>query len=68
MAKKAGRPEKPRGKGRPVRIDSDLAAKARIVSLRRKIALSDYLSDIIRSKVLRDFAKVMAEASQEGGE
>ena len=68
MAKKAGRPRKPGGKGKPVRIDPDLAAKAQIVALRRRIALSDYLSSIIRARVLKDFAKVMQEAGEEGGE
>jgi predicted HicB family RNase H-like nuclease len=68
MARKVGRPGKHGGKGKPVRIDPDLAAKARIVALRRKIPLSDYLSGVIRARVLKDFAKVMQEAGEEGGE
>ena len=65
MARKVGRPGKPGGKGKPVRIDPDLAAKAQIVALRRRVPLSDYLSDIIRARVLKDFAKVMSEAADE---
>lgn len=68
MAKKVGRPGKPAGKGKPVRIDADLAGKARIVCLRRGVQLSDYLSDIIRARVLRDFTKVMREAGEEESE
>lgn len=66
MARKAGRPGKPSGKGKPVRIDPDLAAKAQIVAMRQQIPLSDYLSDVIRARVLKDFAKVMTEAGRGG--
>ena len=53
--------------GKPVRIDPDLASKAQIVALRRRIPLSDHLSDVIRARVLRDFAKVMSEAGEGEG-
>jgi hypothetical protein len=66
MAKKVGRPKKPGGEGKSVRIDADLASKARIVAFRRNIPLSDYLSDVLRARVLKDFASVMKEAGGEG--
>lgn len=65
MAQQRGRPAKPGGEGKPVRIDQDLASKAKIVAMRLDVPLSDYLSEIIKARVLKDFAKVMAEA---GGE
>lgn len=66
MAKKVGRPKKPGGEGKSVRIETDLAQKARIVALRKNIPLSDYLSDTLRARVLKDFAGVMREAGGEG--
>ena len=68
MARKAGRPKKPGGEGTPIRIEPDLAAKARIVALRRHLPTSDYVSEIIRARVLKDFAKVMAEAGADEAE
>ena len=67
MAKKAGRPVKPGGEGTPIRLNPDLAAKAKIVAMRRHIAAGDYVSEIIRVRVLKDFAKVLAEAEREAG-
>lgn len=54
MAKK-GRPPKPTGKGRQVRIDSDLVPMARFVSDGNDVALSDYLSGLLRPLIERDF-------------
>src|SRR4051812_29751156 len=68
MAKRVGRPKKPGGEGKSVRIETELAQKARIVALRKNIPLSDYLSDTLRAKVLKDFAGVMKEAGGEGEE
>jgi hypothetical protein len=70
MAKrKVGRPAKPGGEGRPVRIAADIASMARSYSQFRGLPLSDYLSDLLRSAVTRDYARMMKELAraEEGG-
>ena len=52
---KKGRPPKPTGKGRQVRIDSDLVPMARFVSDGIDMPLSDYLSGLLRPLIERDF-------------
>jgi hypothetical protein len=64
VARKAGRPKKPSGKGKAVRIDPDLASKARIVALRRAIPLSDYLSEVLRAPITRDYRKTLQELDE----
>jgi len=44
MAKKVGRPKKPSGEGRPVRVDSDIAMMASKVSAYRGVSLSEFVS------------------------
>lgn len=70
VVRKAGRPKKPGGEGKPVRIDPDLASKARIVALRRGLPLSDYLSALLRAPITRDYRKTLRELEEqnEGGE
>jgi predicted HicB family RNase H-like nuclease len=59
MAK--GRPKKPGGEGTPVRIDSRVYRRAKYVASARGIDLSDYLSNLLRSLVDRDFRKLGKE-------
>jgi hypothetical protein len=71
VARIAGRPKRPGGEGKSVRIKPDLASKAKIVALRRGIALSEYLSDLLRTPITRDYRKVIQqeiEAESEGDE
>jgi hypothetical protein len=58
--KKAGRPasENPRGEGIQVRIAPDVVRMARKVSPVDGVNLTDYLSNILRPVVLRDYARV----------
>ena len=57
MAKPKGRPKKPGGKGIPVRLDSIVVKKARYLATERGEDLSDYLSDLLRPIVQREFRK-----------
>lgn len=66
MAKK-GRPKKPTGEGRPVRIDSDIVTKARYLATGEGVDLSAYLSNLLRPIVDREFRKV-GKKMLEGGE
>lgn len=67
MAKVKGRPKKPGGEGTPVRIDSEIVSKARYLAARRDVALSDYLSDILRGPVDREFAKAAKDIMEGKG-
>lgn len=60
MAKKAGRPKNP-DKGKPVRIHPDVHRMAQRVADYRGLALSDFLSDLSRANVIREFQKMNAE-------
>jgi hypothetical protein len=59
------RAQKPRGEGKLVRIEPELANKARIIALRRGIYLSEYVSNLIRSPVLTDYRATLQELSDE---
>ena len=68
--KKAGRPKSknPRGDGLQVRIAPDVVRMARIVTPMKGVALTDYLSEILRPIVTRDYAQAARRlAGQEGG-
>ncbi len=57
MARSKGRPKKPGGEGVPVRIDSDIIAKARYLAAEDDVPLSEYLSLLMRPVVEREFKK-----------
>jgi hypothetical protein len=59
--------KKARGVGLHVRIDPDLVRMAKVIAPAEGRALGDYLSDIIRPVVSREYAKVMKRLEQEGG-
>jgi hypothetical protein len=61
MAKKAGRPSKPEGRGKPVRVHPDVARMAQRIADYRGLALSDFLSDLVRPAVTREYQKMSAE-------
>lgn len=61
MAKAKGRPKKPGGEGTQVRIEPDLASKAKYLATQQGMSLSEYLSDAIRPRVEKDFLQVGRE-------
>jgi hypothetical protein len=56
-----------RGVGLHVRIDPDLVRMAKVLAPAKGQALGDYLSDIIRPVVCREYSKVMRELERKGG-
>jgi hypothetical protein len=67
MAKKVGRPKKPSGEGRPVRIDADIAMMAEKIATYRGKALSEFLSEILRPEVVREYGKMLRETDPSAG-
>jgi hypothetical protein len=63
-----GRPKKPGGEGKHVRLDPDLVARARIVAMRRGVPIGEYLSGLLESLVDRDYQRVLRELDSERGE
>jgi len=67
MAKKVGRPSKPSGSGRPVRLDADVVSMARRIADFQGVPLSDYLSALLRPGVMRDYQAMLKKLGA-GGE
>ncbi len=65
MARPKGRPKKPGGEGAQVRIESDIASKARYIAHAKDMSVLDLLSGILRPAIDREFRKV---APASGGE
>jgi hypothetical protein len=67
--KKAGRPKSknPRGDGLPVRLAPDVVRMAKVVTPMKGLALSAYLSDILRPVVTRDYAQAQRKLDLQGG-
>jgi hypothetical protein len=66
VAKRKGKPEL---KTTPVKIDTRLARKAKTIADDKGISLSDYLSEILRGPIERDWGKILkklAEIEEEG--
>jgi hypothetical protein len=62
MGAKKGRPKAKSGRDDiAVKIDRIIGDKARFVASRRGTTLAEYLSDLLRSPVERDFAKELKE-------
>jgi hypothetical protein len=59
--KKMGRPGKPHGEGKSVRLDPSLVAKARAVANHRGQTLGDYFLSFSLAIVNRDYAAVLRE-------
>ena len=64
MAKKAGRPPNPE-KGLPIRIHPDVHKKAKRVADHLGLTLSDYLSNLVRPDVNRDYGAMLKELDAE---
>jgi hypothetical protein len=65
MAKKVGRPKKSGGEGSQVRIDRDLAAMARAIANHRGAKLTEYLSDLLRPTIIKDYRRTLQELDRE---
>ena len=65
MAKSKGRPARPGGEGTVVRLASDLVRKAKYLAAQKGVALSDYLSDLLRPAIDKDFRKAARELMDE---
>ena len=71
MAKKRpGRPPsgKPSNEGKPVRLDPGLAAMAKAIATSRGTTTGDYLADIIRPVIQRDYAALLRTFEKGGAE
>lgn len=70
MAKKnaGGRPPKPSGEGKMVRLDPKLVAMARIVASDRGMSMGDYLGGIALDTVRRDYLATMRKVEKEMGQ
>jgi hypothetical protein len=68
--KKAGRPKSanPRGVGLQIRIAPDVVRMARAVVPMKGLTLTDYLSDLLRPTVTRDYAQTLRRLEKEGGD
>jgi hypothetical protein len=67
VAKKRGAPKKPGGEGRHVRLSPPVVTMAKAVADARGIAMGDYLSDLLKPLVSRDYVKEMERLKKEGG-
>jgi hypothetical protein len=64
MAKKKG--EGPRGVGLMVRVAPDVVRMARIIAPAKGMAIGDYISDIARPVVNRDYLAEIRRLEKEG--
>lgn len=64
VAKKVGRPGKPAGPGRPVRVADDVVSMARRIADFRGVVLSDYLSESLRPAVQRDYQAMLKKLGE----
>lgn len=55
VEKRPGRPKRPRRADVSVKIDSKIVEEAKLVALLRHITLAEYLSEILREPVKRDY-------------
>jgi hypothetical protein len=56
---KAGRPKSSERDDVTVKIDRGIVSKAKMIASARSVPLAEYLSELLRSPVIRDFAKEM---------
>jgi hypothetical protein len=65
MAKKMGRPKSSDRDDVSIKFDRILAGKARLISQGRGISMTEYLSEMTRTFIDRDYAKLMRELEEE---
>jgi hypothetical protein len=61
MAKKTGRPKTSERQDVSIKFDKTLAGKARLISQGRGVSMAEYLSEMTRAIIDRDYAKLMRE-------
>lgn len=66
MAKPKGRPKSSQRNDATAKIDAGLITKAKFVADTRDMPLAEYLSELLRGPVDRDFAKAVKQV--DGGE
>jgi hypothetical protein len=64
VARKVGRPGKPAGPGRPVRVADDVVSMARRIADFRGVMLSDYFSESLRPAVQRDYQSMLRKLGE----
>jgi hypothetical protein len=68
MAKAKGRPKTSQRVDATAKIDKGVLKKAKFVADSRDIPLAEYLTDLLRAPVSRDFDKAAREASEGKGQ
>jgi hypothetical protein len=68
MGKKRGRPRASERRDAVVKLDVIIVGKAQMVAKASGISLSEYLSEMLRSPVDRDFLRVMKEMEAAGSD
>jgi hypothetical protein len=68
MAKKKAARGKSGGEGRLVRLDPSIVAMAKMIATARGMSLADYLADLLRGPVSREYAKEMRRLEQAGSD
>jgi hypothetical protein len=61
MDKTMGRPQKSGGEGKLVRLNPAIVGMAKAVATAKGSTLADYLADLLRGPVGRDYAKMLRE-------
>ncbi|WP_422928586.1 hypothetical protein [Singulisphaera sp. PoT] len=70
-AGKMGRPKTSERQDVSIKFDKNLAGKARLISQGRGVSMAEYLSELARSTIDRDYVKLMREleeGAKEAGE
>jgi hypothetical protein len=65
--KRGGRPKKPGGEGRHMRLRPSIVTMAKVIADARGIATTDYLSDLLQPLVSRDYVREIERLKKEGG-
>ena len=68
MAKSRGRPKRSERNDVAVKVDARVVAKAKMVAQARNIPLAEYVSELLRAPVDRDFVKEMRKLDSGGEE
>lgn len=68
MAKKKGRPKQSERDDVSVKIDRTVLDKARLVATHRKIALAEFVTELLRAPVDRAYQQMIREMTKEGSE
>jgi hypothetical protein len=62
---KVGRPKRSERDDVTVKIDKGIVSKAKMIASARNLPLAEYLSELLRSPVARDFAREMRRIESE---